>query len=95
MGHLGAAQARAGRRADAAATLKDMEGLAAREYVPSSALAEIATALGDTARALDLLERALAEHDFAMATIGVVPWFKPLAGEVRFEALKAKIGLPK
>ena len=95
MGHLGAAQARAGRRADAAATLKDMEALAAREYVPSSALAEIAAALGDKERALELLERAHAEHDFAMATIGVVPWFKPLAGEARFVALKEKIGLPR
>ena len=59
--------------------LKELQALAAREYVPSSALATIYTALGDKARALDLLEKAYDEHDFAIAQIGVAPWFKPLA----------------
>ena len=55
----------------------------------------IAAALGDKAGALDWLEKALDEHDFAMAQIGVAPWFKSLRGEARFEAAAAKIGLPK
>jgi serine/threonine-protein kinase len=93
LGHLGAAYARAGRRADADRTLADLATLSAREYVPSSAPAVIYAALGDKARALEALERAYDEHDFAITQINVVPWFAPLRREPRFQAILQKLKL--
>ena len=49
-------------------------------------------ALGDNARAMDALERAYEEHDFSMAQLGVVPWFKSLRDDSRFQALLKKLG---
>ena len=68
--------------------------MAARQYVPSSAVALVYAALGDKPRALDWLEKAYDEHDFAMAQIGVAPWFATLRGEPRFEQLLTKLKLP-
>jgi eukaryotic-like serine/threonine-protein kinase len=95
MGHLGAAYVRQRNKAAADALLKDLQTLSAREYVPSSALAVIYAAQGDKTRALEMLERAYAEHDFSMAQIGVAPWFKSLRGEERFRNLLAKLALPQ
>jgi TolB-like protein/Tfp pilus assembly protein PilF len=94
LGHIGAAYAAAGRRADAEAVLRDLEVQSARQYVPSTAMATVAAALGDRARALGLLEKALDEHDFAISQIGVAPWFTTLRGEPRLVKLIEKLGLP-
>jgi len=95
IGYLGAAHARAGRKAEAQKVLADLQALADRQYVPSSASAMVLTALGDRAAALDRLEKAYDEHDFSLAQLSVTPVFKPLRGEARFQALVAKIGIPK
>ena len=95
MGHLGAAHARRRNRAAAEGVLKDLQTLATREYVPSSAVAVIYAALNDKAHALDWLEKALDEHDFSMAQVNVAPWFKSLRGEDRFQRLLTKLGIPR
>jgi TolB-like protein/Flp pilus assembly protein TadD len=95
LGHIGATQAAAGRRAESDAALKELEAEAARQYVPASAMAMIVAAKGDTGRALDLLERAYAEHDFAMAQLRISPWFRMLRNEPRFQDLIARLGLPR
>ena len=95
LGHLGAAYAAAGRRADAEAALKELDAQAARQYVPSTATATIAAALGDRPRALGLLEKAYDEHDFAISQIAVAPWFASLRAEPRAVKLIEKLGLPK
>lgn len=95
MGHLGAAYAAAGRRADADRTLQDMEHEATRQYVPSSAMAMVFAARGDKPRALDLLEKAYDEHDFAIAQVGIAPWFKTLRDDPRYGKLIARLGLPR
>ena len=95
LGHIGAAYAAAGKRAEAEAASRDLESLSARQYVPSTAMATIATAMGDRTRALGLLEKAYDEHDFAISQIGVAPWFAPLRTEPRFVKLLEKLGLPK
>ena len=92
MGHLGAAFAMKRSRTDADRILREMQNLASREYVPASAFAMVYAALGDNARAMDALERAYEEHDFSMAQIGVVPWFKSLRDDPRFQALLKKLG---
>lgn len=93
LGHLGAAYAAAGRKSEAEAVLKQLETESARQYVPSTAMATVAAALGDRPRALSLLEKALEEHDFNVSQIGVAPWFASLRSEPRFVALKTKLGL--
>ena len=92
LGHLGAAYARKGDKANADATVRELQAAAARQYVPSSALATIAAAEGDKTKALDLLEKAADEHDFFMAQIGVAPWFASLRDDARFKKLLTKIG---
>jgi serine/threonine-protein kinase len=93
--HLGAAFARQGARAAAEDVLKDLQARSAREYVPASAPAIVLAALGERGRALDALERAFEEHDFALVQIVVAPWFRPLRGEDRYDKLVARLGLPR
>ena len=95
LGHLGAAHARAGRKAEALKVLDDLQRVADRQYVPSSAVAMVYAALGDRAAALDRLEKAYDEHDFSLAQLAVAPWFRDLRGEPRFQALVGKIGIPR
>jgi len=95
LGHLGAAYAAATNRAEADAVLKELSTLAGREYVPSSSPAIVYAALGDNAHALDWLEKAYDEHDFAITQIQSAPWYKPLRGETRYAKLIARLGLPR
>ena len=92
IGYLGAAYAHKGNKADAETMLQQLQGLAARQYVPSTAVATIQVALGNKNAALDLLDKAYDEHDFFMAQIGVAPWFADLRSESRFKALIQKLG---
>jgi serine/threonine protein kinase/tetratricopeptide (TPR) repeat protein len=94
IGHLGFAYGRKGATADARATLAELSRLADRQYVPSSTLAVVYAGLGDKARALDRLEQAYREHDFAMVFLNVVPWFDGLRGEARFQELLRVMELP-
>ena len=93
MGHLGGAFGRARRKADADRVLRDLQAAAARQYVPSSAVAVVYTALGDRPKALEWLEKAYDEHDFSLAQIAIAPWFKDLRSEPRFQALLKRLGL--
>jgi TolB-like protein/tetratricopeptide (TPR) repeat protein len=95
LAHLGAAHARKGDKAAADGVLEDLQARSAREYVPASALAIVLAAQGDRARALDALERAFEEHDFALVQIAVAPWFRPLRGEDRYDKLVVRLGLPR
>jgi TolB-like protein/Tfp pilus assembly protein PilF len=50
-------------------------------------LAEIYAQAGDTARALDWLERACSGHDFMMQYVKVAPNLEPLRGETRYREI--------
>jgi TolB-like protein/Flp pilus assembly protein TadD len=93
-GHLGYAYGLKGSAADAKRTLADLETMANRQYVPASVVALVQVGLGDKTRALDALERAYQEHDFAMVFLDVAPWFKSLRGEPRFGELIRRMQLP-
>ena len=95
LGDLGAAYARAGDHAAAEGVLKQLTAMAAQQYVPASAHAMIYAALGDRGRALDALEKAHGEHDFAITQITVAPWAQPLRTEPRFVDLVNRLGLGK
>jgi eukaryotic-like serine/threonine-protein kinase len=93
LGHLGYAHALAGHRDEANRILGELQSLADRAYVPSSAVAMIWTGLGDKDRALGALERAYEEHDFSIVQLGVAPWFRTLRADPRFEALVGRLGM--
>jgi TolB-like protein/Flp pilus assembly protein TadD len=94
VGHLGFAYGLKGAAAEARRTLNELSTLADRQYVPSSTVALVYAGLGDKAKALERLEQAYQEHDFAMVFLDVVPWFKSLRGEARFQALVRRMQLP-
>ena len=94
MGHLGMAYGLSGARAEAANVLTQLNALAAREYVPSSAAALVQMGLGRGNDALDLLEKAYDEHDFALVFLRVAPWFKGVRSEARFAKLVERMQLP-
>ena len=94
MGHLGMAYGLGGDRARASQVLTDLNALAARQYVPSSAQALVQIGLGRNSDALDLLDRAYDEHDFALVFLRVAPWFKSLRGDARFARVVTRIQLP-
>jgi serine/threonine-protein kinase len=95
MGSLGAAYALAHRTADSTRVLQELQGLADRQYVPSTSIATVLAARGDRAGALDRLDKAFDEHDFSLAQLAVAPWFKDLRADARFRALIQKIGIPQ
>jgi hypothetical protein len=53
----------------------------------------IHAALGDRAQALDWLEKAHGEHDFAITQITIAPWYQSLRGEARYQDLVNRLGL--
>jgi eukaryotic-like serine/threonine-protein kinase len=86
--------AAAGRRKDAEEVLIKLEVIGERRYVSWYHVAIIYTFLGETAKALDMLEKAYVEHDAWLAWMGVEPTFDSLRGEARFMALFEKTGNP-
>jgi TolB-like protein/Tfp pilus assembly protein PilF len=94
LGHLGLAYGLSGARKEAAQTVSELQSLAAREYVPSTAVALVQTGMGNNAAALDWLDRAYDEHDFSLVFLQVAPWFERLRGEPRFEQLIRRMQLP-
>ncbi|HTM26929.1 MAG TPA: protein kinase [Vicinamibacterales bacterium] len=94
LGQLGRAYGLSGNRAEASRVLAELNGLAAREYVPSSAPALVQSGLGRQAEAVALLDRAYDEHDFALVYLQVAPWFGGMRGNPRFARLAARMQLP-
>jgi TolB-like protein/Tfp pilus assembly protein PilF/tRNA A-37 threonylcarbamoyl transferase component Bud32 len=95
MAHLGAAYAGQGNKTAANGVLAELQAMASRQYVPASAPAIVHAALGDRNLALDWLEKAHDEHDFAIVQIEVAPWFRNLRGEDRFQRLVTRLGMPR
>lgn len=83
--------ARLGRTAEAEAAFAYLEEGAGGPYVPSLFLAIALTEMGQHARALDRLERALDERDPYLVLLDVSPWFDPLREDPRFARLRARL----
>ena len=94
LGHLGFAYGLSGARKEAGQAVSELQALAAREYVPSSAMALVQTGMGNKGDALDWLDRAYQEHDFSLVFLQVAPWFDNLRGEARFDQLIRRMQLP-
>jgi tetratricopeptide (TPR) repeat protein len=82
----------AGRRRAALAALAELERLHARGYPFASQIAGVLVALGERARALAWLERALTTREGPLLWLAVDPRFDALRGEERFRELASAAG---
>jgi TolB-like protein/DNA-binding winged helix-turn-helix (wHTH) protein/Flp pilus assembly protein TadD len=85
--------ARAGKSVEARAFLKELQERSKRGYVPAYDLAIVHLALGEKDVALQSLERAYDEHDWALMVLAVEPRLDPLRSDPRFQVLLRKVGL--
>jgi hypothetical protein len=83
----------AGQRDEALASLKELTRAGTESYVSPARIAQVHLGLGDRARALDWIERALSVHATELAWLGVQPMFDALRGESRFQAVLERIDL--
>jgi TolB-like protein/DNA-binding SARP family transcriptional activator/Tfp pilus assembly protein PilF len=87
---LGRTQALSGDAAAARQTLARLQAVHGR-YLPAYELAKLHLALGDRDRAMEWLERALAERSHSIAFLGVDPQLDALRSDPRFTALEARV----
>jgi tetratricopeptide (TPR) repeat protein len=83
-----------GRRADAQNALVELEQVSRQKYVSPFDLAIARLGLGQTEKALALLDQAVEERSPRAAFLGVEPHFDGLRSDARFQRLMARIGLP-
>ena len=90
---LGWVLALSGKRAEAEALLRELEGAAQEGYVSPVAFAIVHIGLNNVDQALDWAERAYDERRGWLAYLKVNPMLDPLRGAPRFEALLRKMKL--
>ena len=83
-----------GRHSEARTILGRLEERKKNAFVPAYNLAVIHTALNENVVALQYLEQAYDERDWALMVIATEPRLDPLRNENRFQELAKKIGLP-
>ena len=82
-----------GDTATARKLLRDYEAAREHTYVAADALAAMYAALGDSTRALDLLEKAAEERAFTLVFLANYPMFTSLHKSARFRRLVDRIGV--
>jgi tetratricopeptide (TPR) repeat protein len=90
---LAVAYARSGRIPEALHKLAELMEYRKTRYTPASAIAFVYGALGNKDEAFAWLERAYADHDAALTTIGYFPGAAPLRDDPRFIDLVKRLGL--
>ncbi|MDQ4123839.1 MAG: protein kinase [Acidobacteriota bacterium] len=91
---LAAAQAAAGDKRAARATLAGIEKLSSANYVSPFMQATVYCALGDADRTLSLLERAFDERDVWVVWIGIDPQFDLIRNDARYFDLLRQMNHP-
>jgi serine/threonine-protein kinase len=95
-GLLGYAYAKTGNAARATAIARHLETGIGQVAGSAAAAARVYLGLGDNARALTLLERALANHDAFYSSESLSEsYFDPVRTDPRFKAILSKAGLAK
>ena len=92
---VGLLHGRAGRRKEARAVLDFLLARRSQRYVPASMIAIVYGGLGERDAAFEWLQRAYDERDFFILGTGVGFQFDALRGDPRFDALLARMKLPK
>jgi serine/threonine-protein kinase len=96
LGLLGYAYAKSGKTAQAQKIGRDLETAIGKVSGAAAAAARVAIGLGDHTRALDLLERAVANHDSFYSSESLAEsFFDPIRGDARFSAIVGRIGLDR
>jgi len=90
-GLLGYAHATSGDRPKTEQILRELEQMAKRQYVSSTAFADIHLGLGEKEKALDWLEKAYQDQESACWYLKVDPIYDRVRDEPRFEALVQKV----
>jgi Flp pilus assembly protein TadD len=95
LGVLGYAYGKAGRSLQARDVARRLESMK-NQNSASGAAARVYLGLGDTARALTMIERAAAQHDMSFSTeVLAEPFFDPIRHSPRFAAVVARVGLDR
>jgi serine/threonine protein kinase/Flp pilus assembly protein TadD len=95
-GLLGYVYAKSGKVAEAQRIMRDLESQIGKTSGAAAAAARVAIGLGNNAHALDLLERAVANHDSFFSSESLAEsFFDPIRGDPRFATLVARTGLDK
>lgn len=89
---LGYIYARAGKREEAIKVLRDLDKIAADQYVPAYGRSVIHAALGNVEDALTWLEKAYEERSF-LAYLKIDPALDNIRDEKRFRSILEKMGL--
>ncbi len=90
---LGAAYARAGRRADALRILAELKRRKQHGYVAAASFVIVYLGLGENEHAFAWLEEAYKERSSMLQFLKVHPLFDPLRGDPRFVDLLHRVGL--
>lgn len=91
IGLLGHAYGLVGRRADAERAIAGLGAMVTSDASPAFQIAQIYAGLGESAQALDWLERAHRERSLWMAWLRVDPSLNALRSEPRFQTLMAQM----
>ena len=90
-GLLGYAYAISGERPKAEQILRELEQMAKRQYVNSTAFADIHLGLGEKEKALDWLDKSYQDQESACWYLTVDPIYDSVRNEPRFQALVQKV----
>ena len=90
-GLLGYAYAISGDRPKAEEMLRELEEMAKRQYVNSTAFADIHLGLGEKEKALDWLDRSYQDQESACWYLKVDPIYDSVRNEPRFQVLVQKV----
>ena len=85
--------AQLGDTAAARAQVREFEAAMQRGYVSADAVAGVYAAVGDTARALGMLERAADDHCFTLVFLPHYPMFNALHDNPRYKRIVERIGV--
>lgn len=88
---LGYIHAKAGNRQKAFDVIRQLEDRSKSRFVARAALADVYLGLGDSSKALELMEEALANREILLAGLLVSPHSQALAADPRFISLRRRI----
>src|SRR5438309_6890945 len=94
-GLLGYAYGMSGDRPKAEQMIRELEEMAKRQYVSSTAFAMIYLGLGEKEKALDWLDKSYQDQESACWYLTVDPIYDSVRNEPRFQALVKKVRLDK
>lgn len=94
LGHMGHTYARAGRIAEARATIPKLQEHIRKDGIGAYEIALVYTGLGEKDEAFKWLEKAYAARDKGLTYLKVDPCFDPLRSDPRFQDLLRRVGLP-